>query len=118
MARRRKEARRAGTAHEACEALGAFLPCAATVVSPIAGWCLSRATPRGAAVEAHCDTTAGMQRAERTADGGGVDVPRAFLCRHVRRAFMRSAWLDVPPIIPATVCHQRNDVERYSRFKE
>ena len=80
--------------HEACEALGALLPCAATVVSPIAGWCRSRATPRGSAVEAHCATTAGRQRAERTADGGGVDVPRVSLCRHVRRAFMRNAVLD------------------------
>jgi hypothetical protein len=38
------------------------------------------------------------------------------LCRHVHREFMRSAWLDVTPIIPATACHQRNYVERYSRF--
>ena len=28
----------------------------------------------------------------------------------------RRAWLDVTPIIPITVCHQRNDVERYSRY--
>ena len=38
------------------------------------------------------------------------------LGRHVHRAFLRSVGLDVPPIIPATVCHQRNDVERYSRY--
>jgi hypothetical protein len=37
------------------------------------------------------------------------------LCRHVHRKFMRSAWLDLTPIIPATACHQRNYVERYSR---
>ena len=36
-------------------------------------------------------------------------------CRHVHREFLRSAWLDVPPIIPATAYHQRNYVERYSR---
>ena len=29
---------------------------------------------------------------------------------------MRSALLDLTPIIPATACHQRNYVERYSRF--
>ena len=38
------------------------------------------------------------------------------LCRHVYRELLRSAVLDVTPIIPATACHQRNDVERYSRF--
>ena len=38
------------------------------------------------------------------------------LCRHVYRELLRSAVLDVHPIIPATACHQRNYVERYSRF--
>ncbi len=38
------------------------------------------------------------------------------LGRQVHREFMRSAWLDVTPIIPATACHQRNYVERYSRY--
>jgi len=37
------------------------------------------------------------------------------LCRHVHRALMRSVMLDLPPIIAATACHQRNYVERYSR---
>jgi hypothetical protein len=27
------------------------------------------------------------------------------LCRHVRREFLRSAALDLSPIIPATACH-------------
>jgi hypothetical protein len=45
-----------------------------------------------------------------------LDTFRApSLDRHVHREFMRSAWLDVIPIIPATACHQRNYVERYSR---
>ena len=39
------------------------------------------------------------------------------LCRHVHRELLRSVWLDVTPIIAATACHQRNDVERYRRFK-
>ena len=38
------------------------------------------------------------------------------LCRHVHRECMRNAVLDVTPIIPTTACHQRNYVERYSRF--
>ena len=39
------------------------------------------------------------------------------LGRHLHREFMRSAGLDLLPIIPATACHQRNDIERYSRYK-
>jgi hypothetical protein len=39
-------------------------------------------------------------------------------CRHVHCELLRSALLDVTPIIPVTACHQRNDVERYSRFNE
>src|SRR5438128_1573032 len=38
------------------------------------------------------------------------------LGRQGHREFMRSAWLDVTPIIPTTACHQRNDVERYQQF--
>src|SRR5713101_678488 len=37
------------------------------------------------------------------------------LCRHVHRECTRSALLDVTPLIAATACHQRNDVERYRR---
>jgi hypothetical protein len=37
------------------------------------------------------------------------------LCRHVHRALLRNAVLDVTPIILATACHQSNDVETYSR---
>src|SRR5213080_3403815 len=40
------------------------------------------------------------------------------LCRHVHREFLRSVSLDVTPIIPVTACQQRNDVERYSRYKQ
>src|SRR5713101_2073544 len=38
------------------------------------------------------------------------------LCRHEHRELMRNAVLDLTPIIPTTACHQRNYVERYSRF--
>src|SRR3989475_7314198 len=38
------------------------------------------------------------------------------LCRQVHCEFMRNAVLDLTPIIPATACHQRNYVERYSRY--
>src|SRR4029453_16694766 len=38
------------------------------------------------------------------------------LCRQVHREFMRSTLLDLTPIISATVCHQRNYIERYRRY--
>jgi hypothetical protein len=38
------------------------------------------------------------------------------LGRHGHREFMRNAVLNLPLIIPATACHQRNDFERYSRY--
>ena len=38
------------------------------------------------------------------------------LRRHVHRECMRKAALNLSPIIPATACHQSNDVERYRWF--
>src|SRR5439155_16570515 len=38
------------------------------------------------------------------------------LGRHVHRELLRSVLLDLPPRIAATACHQRNYVERYSRY--
>ena len=35
----------------------------------------------------------------------------------VHRELLRSAVLDLSPIISATACHQRNYVERYSRYR-
>jgi hypothetical protein len=40
------------------------------------------------------------------------------LGRHVHRELMRSALLDLTPIMSATAYHQRNYVERYSRSIE
>src|SRR5215831_1284032 len=39
------------------------------------------------------------------------------LCHHVHCELLRSVLLDLTPIMAATACHQRNYVERYSRFK-
>src|SRR2546426_9143497 len=39
------------------------------------------------------------------------------LCRHVHRACMRHALLDVIPLVSTTAYHQRNNVETYSRSK-
>src|SRR5712671_4901220 len=38
------------------------------------------------------------------------------LGRHVHRKLLRSVLLDLTPIIAATACHQRNYIERYSRY--
>ena len=38
------------------------------------------------------------------------------LGRHVHRELLRSVLLDVTPIISETACHQKNYVERYSRY--
>jgi hypothetical protein len=47
---------------------------------------------------------------------GWPKVRLKFLYTHVRRELLRSVLLDVTPIIAATACHQRNYVERYSRY--
>src|SRR5262249_9483111 len=41
---------------------------------------------------------------------------RPSLYRQVHRELLRSVLLDLTPIIAATACHQRNYVERYSRY--
>jgi len=38
------------------------------------------------------------------------------LGHHVHRESLRSVVLDLTPIIAATACHQRNYVDRYSRY--
>ena len=71
----------------------------------------------GSAVDVCSDAPAWVQRADRVAAGGVVDVLRALSGRHMHRALLRSVLLDMTPIIAATACHQRNYAERYSRSK-
>ena len=75
----------------------------------------ARCHSSGSAVDAYSDAPAGAQRAERVADGGVVYISRALSVSQVHGELMRSTLLDLTPIISATVCHQRNYVERYSR---
>jgi hypothetical protein len=100
-----------------CGALGAFLHrCTTTALSLIAMGRLIGATPRGqpwtpAVILPHgCD---GLS-ARRMAVLWTFREPS--LCRHVRCELLRNAWLDFTPIIPATICHQNNYVETYSRY--
>ena len=100
-----------------CEALGSFLlTCATTELSLIAMWRLIGATPRGQPWTPAVTLSHGRDglSARRMAVLWTVREPS--LGRHVHRECMRNAVLDVTPIIPATACHQRNDVETYSSF--
>ena len=101
-----------------CEALGSFLlTCATTELSLIAMWCLSGATPWGQPWTSAVTLLHGRDglSARRMAVLSTFCEPS--LCRHVHREFMRKAALNLNLIIPATACHQRNYVERYSRYK-
>jgi len=92
-----------------------LLPCAATEVSLGVVWCLSGATPRGQPWSFAVTLPPGRRglRARRMAVL--KTLRELSLCRPVHHQKQRSAWLDVITIIPATACHHRNDVERYSR---
>jgi hypothetical protein len=93
-----------------------LLPGAATGVSLLTVWCLSGATPRGqpwtpaVTLPQGCDGLSARWMAVLWT------FRELSLCRHARRELLRNALLDLTPIIPATACHQRNDVETYSRY--
>jgi len=93
-----------------------LFPCAATGVSLLAVWGLSGATPRGQSWTSAVLLPHGRNglNARRMAVVSTFCEPS--LCRHVHRELLRSVWLDLTPIIAVTACHQRNCVERYSRF--
>jgi hypothetical protein len=116
MARRRKEDGRVGSASRGMvRRWSRFFSRVRPRVSPIARGGLIGATSRGQPWTSA--VTLPPERhgliAWRMAVLSTFRAPS--LCRHVHRAFLRSVWLDVPSIIAATACHQRNDVERYSR---
>ena len=92
-----------------------LLPWAATEMSLLAVWCLSGAPPRGQP----WTPTGTLPQGYNGLSARRIAVLWTFrapsLGRHVRREFMRNAWLDFTHIIPATACQQRNCVETYSR---
>jgi hypothetical protein len=103
--------------HEELEAIRPLLlPCAATGVCLLAVWCLIGATPRGqpwtpaVTLPQGCDGLSARRMALLST------FREPSLGRHVHRELLRSVLLDVTPIIAVTACHQRNYVERYSRF--
>src|SRR5712671_4968223 len=102
-----------------CEALGAFLLTRATTeLSLSAMWCLIGATPRGQPWTPAVTLPQGCDGLSARRMGVLCTFREPSLCRHVHRDLMRNAVLHLTLIIPATACHQRNYVERYSRYKE
>ena len=100
-----------------CEALGAFLlTCATTALSLIAMWRLIGATSRGQQWTPTVTLPHGRDglSARRMAVVWTFHEPS--LDRHVPHEFMRNAVLHSLLIIPATICHQRNYVDIYSRY--
>jgi hypothetical protein len=95
-----------------------LLPCVATGVSLLAGWCRSGATPRGQPWTSAVTLPHGRNGLHARRMAVLSTFRELSLCRHVHHELLRSTVLDLTPIIAATACHQRNYVERYSRSTE
>jgi hypothetical protein len=100
-----------------CEAIGPFTSRVRHRVVPDRDRVPDRCNTSGSAVDVCMTLSHGRHglRARRMAVWYTWRAPS--LCRHVHRELMRSALLDLTPIIAATTCNQRNYVERYSRFR-
>jgi hypothetical protein len=116
MARRRKEDGRVGSAsREIVRRLSHFSSRVRPRVSQIARGDLSGATPRGQPWTSAVMLSPGRRELRAWWIAVLSTCREPSLCRHVRCEFLRSAVLDVTPIIAATACHNSNYVERYSR---
>ena len=119
IARRRKEDGRVGSASRGMvRRLARFFSRVPPRVSQITRGGLIGATPRGQPWTSAVTRPHGRNGviAWRMAVLSTFREPS--LCRHVHHELLRSVLLDVIPIIPATPCHQRNYVERYSRSRQ
>jgi hypothetical protein len=118
MARRRQEDGRVGSA---CRGMvrrwGRVFSRVRPRVSQIARGGLSGATPRGQPWTSAVTLPPGRNGliAWRITVLSPFRAPSR--CRHGHRACLRSVWLAVPPIRAASACHQRNYIERFSRFR-
>ena len=95
--------------------VSSLLPCATTGLSRIAGWCVIGETPWG-------QPWTPVLTLPHVHDGLRVLLMavwclfrRPSMGRQVPHSFMRNALLDLTTILPATLYHQRNYVEAYSR---
>src|SRR5215470_7546831 len=119
MAKRQKEDRWVGIAsHGMVRRWGRFSSRVCHRVVPDRERAPDRCPSSGSTVDACHGTPTRARRAER----GRMAVlwtccEPSLVGRHVRRAFLRHAWLDCTPIILATACHQRHDVETYRKSK-
>ncbi len=93
-----------------------LLPCAVTGVSLLAVWCLLGATPRGQPGTPAVTLPQGRDGLSAWRIAVLWTFREPSVCRHVPHELLRNAVLNLALIIPATACHQRNYVERYSRF--
>src|SRR2546426_1836243 len=97
--------------------MGSFLlPCATTALSLIAVCCLSGATPRGQPWTPAVTLPHGRDGLSARRMAVLLRFRGPSLCRHVPHELLRNTVLHLTLIIPTTACHQRNYVERYSRF--
>jgi hypothetical protein len=118
MARRRKEERRAGSASGGMvRRLGPVSSRVRHRVVPDRERVPDRCNASGAAGDVCSDAPHGRNGPSARRMVVLYTLREPSLCRHVHRELMRSAWLDLTLIIPATAYHQRNYVERYSRYK-
>src|SRR5712691_6006832 len=92
-----------------------LLTCATTWLSLIAGWCLMGATPRGQPWTPALTLPHVRYGLSVLLMAVLCTFRRPSMCRPVHRQFMRNELLDLTTIVLATACHQRNDVETYSR---
>jgi hypothetical protein len=103
---------------EACAAMASLrLPCVATGVALRAVWGLSGATPRGQPWTTAVTLLQGRNGLSGWRMAMLSTLREPSLCRQGHRELLRSVLFDVTPIISATACHQRNCVERYSRYR-
>ena len=93
------------------------LPCAPTGWSLSAVWCLTVATPRGQPGTPAVTLSQGRDGLSARRMAVFCPFRKPSLCRHVHRELLRSALLDLTPIVPATAYHHRNYVETYSRYR-
>jgi hypothetical protein len=117
MARRRKEDGRVGSASRGMvRRLARFFSRARPRVSQIARGGLIGATPRGQPWTSAVTRPHGRNGLIAWRMAALSTLREPSLCRHVHHELLRSVLLDLTPIIATTACHQRNYVERYSRF--
>ena len=77
---------------------------------------LDGCNPSGSAVDAGRDAAARARRAERVVEAVLCPFCRPSMGRPVHREFMRNELRNLTTIVSTTACHQRNDVETYSKF--